>query len=380
MKETFLKTAAKVVLPFFLVNVFAAYRIRTTIDAEAEKETITAPRHEIGFTLTDYDEPFDFHKSAQAAYLLESVRRLPSPKYNGNSELSRPNPARLKWTVECADELEFDEYSISLSRDAEMSDAKEYVTSEPRLELYNLLLGETYYWSVSVTVDGERYTSETSTFEIAATAPRNLYIDGVTNVRDLGGWQTEGGGRVKQGMMYRTARLHTDERIEITEAGIAAMRELGVKTEIDLRYEMIGSTESALGEDVSYYLLPMEYDFTAETMFSQAEYIREFFRIASNEDNYPIFFHCLIGTDRTGLCAFLVNGLLGVAEEDLYRDYRFSNFGKIGGERDGESIERYIERLGEFEGATLSERIRSYLISIGVTESEIDSIVSIMSE
>lgn len=378
MRETFLRTAARVALPFFFVNVFASYRIRTAIGTE--KVEIAAPQHEISFTLTDYDEPFDFHKSAQKDYILESVCAMPSPKFNGKSELSRPSPARLEWAVESGEELEFDEYTVIVSRNSDMSAGKEYVTNSTDLYIYNLLLGETYYWNVSVTVDGEKYTSETSSFEVAADAPRNLYIDGVTNVRDLGGWRTEDGGRVRQGMIYRTARLHTDDGVEITDEGISAMRELGVKTEIDLRYEMEGCTESPLGEDVSYHLLPMHYDFSAETMFSEAEYIREFFNILSDESNYPIFFHCLIGTDRTGLCAFLVNGLLGVSAEDLYRDYRFSNFGMIGGERDGESISLYIERLNDFEGTTLSERIQSYLISIGVTESEIESVISIMSE
>ena len=39
-----------------------------------------------------------------------------------------------------------------------------------------------------------------------------------------------------------------------------------------------------------------------------------------------IFFHCTIGTDRTGTIAYFLEGLLGVSEEDRLRDYEMSYF------------------------------------------------------
>ena len=42
-----------------------------------------------------------------------------------------------------------------------------------------------------------------------------------------------------------------------------------------------------------------------------------------------LLLHCSIGTDRTGVICFLINALLGVSEEDLYKDYLFSMFGMI---------------------------------------------------
>ena len=49
--------------------------------------------------------------------------------------------------------------------------------------------------------------------------------------------------------------------------------------------------------------------------------LKDAFAIFGNKDNYPIVMHCSIGTDRTGMLAFLINSLLGVSEEDLYKDY-----------------------------------------------------------
>lgn len=375
MKTSTVRLIASVLLPVFFSNVFAAHiavsRLRS---GSADK----SDAREVSFTLSDYDEPFDVHKKAQAEYLAESTHVMPSPKYQGKSEVSRPNPARISWTVESSDGLGFDEYTVLVGTSADMSGAKAYVADTESLKIYNPLLGETYYWTVSVTADGETYTSSVASFEIADVPPRNLDIQGVTNARDLGGWMTADGGRVKQGMLFRTAMLHSDDQVNIKDDGIEAMRELGLKSEIDLRSDVTKDLYSVLGNDVAYYNIPM--DFSDEIMDAEREGIRRFFEIISDESNYPIVFHCAIGTDRTGVCAFLVNGLLGVSVEDLYRDYRFSNFGMIASERDGRNIAQYIDFLREYDGEALAERIRSYLIGIGVTAEQLDSVIDIMTE
>ena len=54
-------------------------------------------------------------------------------------------------------------------------------------------------------------------------------IEGVSNTRDLGGFETVY-GYVQQGLVYRSARLET-----MTAAGKAAWESLGVKSDLDLR-------------------------------------------------------------------------------------------------------------------------------------------------
>ena len=39
-----------------------------------------------------------------------------------------------------------------------------------------------------------------------------------------------------------------------------------------------------------------------------------------------IYFHCTIGTDRTGTLAYFLEGLLGVNEEERLEDYELSYF------------------------------------------------------
>jgi len=114
----------------------------------------------------------------------------------------------------------------------------------------------------------------------------------------------------------------------------------------------------------------------------------EIFLQLADEQNYPIFFHCQIGTDRTGGLAFLINALLGVAEEDLYRDYCFSNFGEICGKDETSYTVRdpmYLENkitffMNRTAGKTLQEKVRNYLKSIGISDATLNAVARILLE
>ena len=102
-------------------------------------------------------------------------------------------------------------------------------------------------------------------------------------------------------------------------------------------------------------------------------------------ENYPIYMHCTGGADRTGTVSFLLNALLGVDESDLIHDYEFTSFSFYGvrDSKTGFYADYFIpfrNTLETFEGETLAEKTASYLLSIGVTQDEIDSIRSILIE
>ena len=144
-------------------------------------------------------------------------------------------------------------------------------------------------------------------------------------------------------------------------------------------HEAGGITSSPLGEDVNYFSCPLEWD-TGNYITDNIPAVQEFFHIISNEENYPLIFHCNIGTDRTGLFAFLINGLLGVSEEDLYRDYLFSNFANINGSRSLDNIRnKYLSTVFGCDGETLAEKIENCLLTVaGVPMSEIDAVKMIL--
>ena len=346
----------------------------------------------VTFTVSDPGNDVGIHTSIQNKYLLNEDYLSATEYAIGQLELSYPVPVTLDWSVSGADG-KAKSYVVKLSESEDMSGAKEYETEYNTIQIYNLKVGTTYYWTVDATFAAGKgedktkttYTSSPRSFTISSDCPRNLQVDGVTNFRDEGGWPTESGRVVKQGLIFRCGTISDGTPDEIhervtKEGKVTMLEELGVKSELDLRMEENGEngkiTQSVLGKKVNYYNCPMSYD--GNILEINAPEIKAAFDVFANKDNYPIFFHCAIGTDRTGCVGFLLLGLLGVSEENLYRDYMFSNYGLIWGSRDGSAITNYVDRLQKFGGERLSDRIRNYLLSIGMTDAQLDTIVEIM--
>lgn len=311
---------------------------------------------------------YDIHQPLLEEYLSSPVETA-SVYAKGQKELSKPERIRIGWKDEGKDE-----YIFLLSTSEDFRSAREYRTKTNYVELENLFTGKTYYWRV----EG---TSSSGSFTVAGDSPRVIDIDGVTNVRDIGGWRED----IKQGMLYRSARLSenkTGESLITDEGRKTVVGELGIKTEVDLRdsknNEYGSITASAAGEEVRYIHYPMKSG--GSYLILNIPVLPGLFEILGNEENYPLLFHCAIGTDRTGVVAFLVNGLLGVSEEDLYRDYLISNFALVKVIRTPGDIREYIEYMDRYPGETLSERIESFLLESGVEKSDIDSLRRIMTE
>ncbi|MBE7088261.1 MAG: tyrosine-protein phosphatase [Clostridiales bacterium] len=354
-------------------------------------------REHYSWTLNDLGDEVDFHTDTQREYLNdENYENITAYAY-GMHELSRPEAVRFEWkaTELTANAPDIAEYELQISTDEYFSEYLSYSTEETYYDVYNLRIATEYYWRVEATLEnGKSSLSSTSTFETVDVGPRNIYVDGVTNVRDIGGWETADGGRVKQGMIYRCGRLNTSNAdgievdeviVEITEKGIETMREeLGICSEIDMRRtdnnEVGFLTYSPLGDDVNYYSCPMTWA-VSNLLLENIEIVKQTFEILADESNYPIIYHCNIGTDRTGLYSYLINGLMGVSEEDLYRDYLFSNFGKINGSRNLSGIKySYIATIKSYDGDTLSEKIYNCLVDRGVPSEHLDAVIEILTE
>ena len=364
----------------------AKYEIRLNAPASAEIHT------ELQTTFLSSSDPHAFADLLRPAYTARSANYDADP---GTLELGRPRPITLTWTVSAEAEGRVAAYTLSLWSASDRSDLKEIALDgdKTEYEFYNALIDTTYSWSVTLLDnDGDAVASDVASFRTASQAPRNLWVDGDTNVRDLGGWATYGGGKVRQGLLYRGARLNENDSTEnlITEEGIRTLRELGIKTEIDLRQtkavngtdESGGITVSPLGEGVTYIACPMYFGDELISDSKNKQRVKEIFAILADESNYPIYFHCAIGTDRTGLIAWLVNGLCGVTEKNLWRDYLFSNFGEIGGTRTREKNEGvYVNKIKAKTGANLAEKTYNFLKDyFGVPESDLNAVIRIMKE
>lgn len=317
---------------------------------------------------------YNLHTEEQTTY-LQGDPNLISLYADGTKELSRPGSVALDWK-----DFSNKSYNISVSKSEKFDDlVRSYLTDESQCVLYNLEINETYYW-YAFNDDGE---TKVQSFTTESLAPRSLYVDGITNARDLGGYKTDDGSFTKQGLIYRTSRFNENETTSllISESGINEMvKGLNIKTELDLRRvdnnETGGITTSPLGNEVNYISVPMKSG--GNIILLNKDIIKDVFKVFGNKENYPIVMHCSIGTDRTGMIAFLINALLGVSEEDLYRDYLFSNFANIGGNRTPSTIKGYIDTFKYSDGKTLAEKTKSYLIEIGVSEEDINTVIEMM--
>lgn len=133
---------------------------------------------------------------------------------------------------------------------------------------------------------------------------------------------------------------------------------------------------------------------------SRSQYaFREIFRVLADKENYPVYFHCIAGADRTGTVAFIINGLLGVSYEDLTRDFELTlgryrsaivdgKFTKDGVMEDiennyvawGKMYQTMMQDYGTKDGS-LASAIENYLVTVcKVKKEEIESVKSIMLE
>lgn len=316
-----------------------------------------------------------------------------------------------------------DESEVYTVHFSETKDFKEEVTYETDTNtLINkgvFVPGKTYYWKV--TGDAEGSDSKVDKFKTLDAPVRYITLEEGFNVRDLGGWKTEDGKKVKYGMIYRGGKVNNYGGNEgLSEEDQRVFKKLlNIRGELDLRItnqDDGGQTESVFGKNVAYRKTPMQgYNyvipgFKQETPMPRecpAEFVESVgyaFHFLADENNYPLYFHCNAGADRTGTIAFLLNGLLGVSEEDLTRDFELTSFssgGKrwrsniLGGKftddgvmQDdagnyvawGKMIQQIKDQYGT-DGGKLSDAIQNYLMTeCNVTETEIQNLKKMLLE
>ena len=278
-------------------------------------------------------------------------------------------------------------FKVELSTSEDFSDATIAETSayQMKLNVYNLYKNAGYYLRVTAKIQGGSEKSVVSTFKTTESGARIMHVQGITNVRDLGGYVTESGKTTAQGIIYRGGALSksTDtayDTIALTENGKKVMSEtMKIKTDFDLRSvgENLGLIESPIpNANLEYYNVGGYLSaFTSPAPFAAV------FKALSDSSRYPVYMHCTGGADRTGTVAFLLNALVGVSETDLIHDYELTSF-TVYGERNSQGtiydFAKFLAQLKTYEGETLSEKTENYMLSIGLNETEIYNLKAIM--
>lgn len=353
----------------------------------------------------------------------------------------RSCPLVLRWRATAGEQ---GPWKIEVGKRAGLSDARVWLVAErkPRLcgekdksvfglciSNANLEVGQAYHWKVWSNVKCTRrvacgstlthpcacgntnvaHASGVASFVTDGQPPRWIALEGRTkNVRDIGGWRTRDGRRVRQGMAFRGQALNDDSvdgetpgRNRLTMEDVAYLKQtLGIRTDLDLRTpsEIAGMAESPLGDGVAFIHHPspcyagiFSKDGRGSGLADRGmQTMAENFRVFCDERNYPIFFHCIGGTDRTGSLTYVLNAVLGVDRHDLEADWEATLYpDRIPEVRHGYSGRREWRSTGWLDDGfakygmpdtPLCERVVLYLLDCGITKEEIDRFRAIMLE
>jgi len=178
---------------------------------------------------------------------------------------------------------------------------------------------------------------------------RRLPLQGAVNFRDLGGYATTAGQRLRWGKVFRSDHLSG-----LTDRDVDFLKHMKIKCVCDFRT----STEArrkpdrfpgdGSGKQIHLPIDNLKFDPTdlfqklkrGETSWLTKEFLiegyilniekfapvwAEVFRRLANLSCLPLVFHCTGGKDRAGTCTALILLALGVPEKTVIYDYGLSN-------------------------------------------------------
>jgi protein-tyrosine phosphatase len=218
--------------------------------------------------------------------------------------------------------------------------------------------------------------------EGAIIAERQLSLQGTPNFRDLGGYETAEGRRLRWGKLYRSSKLSA-----LTDADQRYVHRLGLSLICDFRQVMEQDLEPTLLSDAGQPLLAslpvtpgssrsfidnlhngiiavddahgfME-EINRDFVANQLPQYAEMFRLILSGDQ-PVLIHCASGKDRTGFGAALILDVLGVDEDVIVQDYLLTNrYLPV-----DQEVERLSQQVTDEGGAPVPEEVLRPLLEL----------------
>ena len=193
---------------------------------------------------------------------------------------------------------------------------------------------------------------------------RPLDFPDLLNARDLGGYPTTDGGYTR----WRSL-LRADDLAQLSELGLQALADYGVRTILDLRWP---EEAARYPSPVPVRLPQLRYARISLLTYTEDEWrlrardaakelwkcvvlehvrteLRHVLGFIAAAPPEPLLFHCVAGKDRTGLIAALLLALADATPEAIARDYTVS----------GENLrEGYLRRYPDTERERILEALR----------------------
>ena len=192
-----------------------------------------------------------------------------------------------------------------------------------------------------------------------------LPVKGIMNARDLGGYEVEGGMRIRKGMLFRSAHMS-----DATDADIEYLSTLPIEKVVDFRMDRekggmpdkrirgaeylsvpidASGTVAAQATDEEKKVFNQKKHFSINKMIVIAAFndkvkavardlyptivmypvcqrqMAAFMHLLVDEGNVPLLFHCTQGKDRTGVASALILAALGASRETIIADFDATN-------------------------------------------------------
>ena len=347
-------------------------------------------------TVTEADIPDnDMRNLQQYKYVLEEdVYKYKT--YATGADLSAPRGMKLRF----ADVEDGSKYYVQIATsEADLANAPVRETTESKVYTFHNALLDTKYYYRAATSEAGLASAKVYNITSTAQAPRVVYVPDVLNFRDIGGWESSlvPGAKVKQGLYFRCAQLNgaagsTTSKLDTAGKGLAALKELGIKCDIDMRD--IGNQPSRGAGPSPANTTDWPFTFVSAAVPSGSEPVRweggtyqgtniaeqyvKIFNALANCDKEPALLHCTYGADRTGIATFFLESLIGMNQEDMTKDYLWTQFTQGRNvkilESEGAEFPQWISKTEACEGATFADKMENHLMSFGIEKATLEHI------
>ena len=180
-------------------------------------------------------------------------------------------------------------------------------------------------------------------------AERRVPMEGTLNFRDLGGYETADGRRVKWGRIFRSdglARLTAPDHTLLKQMGIKLVCDFRAPSEVEKspnklppdgsirtqglpvvshEFDTVAIMERIKKGDTDWINESLMIDGYIRNIESYADVWGAVIKNLIDPQKRPLVFHCTAGKDRTGVCAALILLTLGVPAEVVIEDHQLSN-------------------------------------------------------